>query len=43
LLWLSISPKQTIPEEIDHRKIFIGVVMMNEMKFLLFSEPRKSP
>lgn len=37
----SIGAKDPIPEEIDHRKIAVCVPVVNEMQFLLASEPFK--
>ena len=39
----SVSPKNPIPEEIDHREIAVRVPLMSEVQFLLASEPCKTP
>ena len=38
----SISTKNPIPEEMDHREIAVRVPVMNKMQFLFPSEPCKS-
>jgi hypothetical protein len=37
----SIGAKNLIPEEVDYTKITIRVTVMNKVKFLAASEPRK--
>jgi len=37
----SIGTENSIPEEMDHREIGVRVPVMNEVKFLFASEPRK--
>jgi hypothetical protein len=39
----SVSPKNPIPEEIDHREIAVRVPVVSEVEFLLASEPCKTP
>jgi hypothetical protein len=38
----SKGPQDSVPEKIDHRKISVGVSVVNKMKRLLSSEPGKS-
>ena len=37
----SIGTENSIPEEMDHREIAVGMPVMNEVKFLFASEPSK--
>jgi hypothetical protein len=37
----SIGTENSIPEEMDHRKIAVGMPVMNKVKFLFASEPSK--
>lgn len=37
----SIGTEHPIPEKMDHRKIAVRVPVMDEVQFLLSSEPRK--
>ena len=39
----SVSPKNPIPEKIDHREIAVRVPVVSEVEFLLASEPCKTP
>src|ERR1700680_4646176 len=39
----SISTENPIPEKVDHREIAVRVPVMNEVQFLLASEPCKPP
>ena len=40
--WFSIGSKNSIPEEINHREIAIGMAVMGKMELLLAPEPRKA-
>ncbi len=44
LIWvrLPVCPQQPVPEKINHCKFSVRMVMMNEMEFLHFPEPRKT-
>jgi hypothetical protein len=41
-IWPSVGTENPIPEEVNHRKIAVRVVVMNEVQFLFPSEPSKS-